>query len=189
MTTPATSQTDDQIDKATITFGGGCFWCTEAVFLGVKGVEKVVSGYSGGKMKHPSYRDICTGTTGHAEVIQITYNPKVVSYETLLEIFWNTHDPTTLNQQGADVGTQYRSVIYYNTEKERAIAEAYKKQLDDSNLYKNKIVTEISPLINFYPAEAEHQNYYALNTNQGYCQYVIRPKVEKFRKQYADKTV
>lgn len=174
-------------EKAVITFGAGCFWCTEAVFLNVKGVEKVVSGYSGGKIKNPSYREICTGTTGHAEVTQITYNPGLVSYEELLEIFWNTHDPTTLNQQGADVGTQYRSVIFYNTEKEKNIALAYKKQLDDSGIFKKSIVTEISPLTNFYPAEDYHQNYYELNPNQGYCQYVIRPKVEKFRKQFADK--
>lgn len=167
-----------------ITFGAGCFWCTEAVFLGVNGVEKVVSGYSGGKIKNPAYREICTGTTGHAEVTQITYDPSIVSYETLLEVFWNTHDPTTLNQQGADVGTQYRSVIFYNNEEERKIAEAYKNQLEKSGVFKNKIVTEISPLVNFYPAEEDHQNYYALNPNQGYCQFVVRPKVEKFRKQF-----
>lgn len=174
--------------KAMITFGAGCFWCTEAVFLGVKGVEKVVSGYSGGKIKNPCYREICTGTTGHAEVTQITYNPAVVSFEDLLEIFWNTHDPTTLNQQGADIGTQYRSVIFYNNEEERQLAEAYQQQLEQAGTFKKPIVTEISPLTNFYPAEADHQNYYALNTNQGYCQYVIRPKVEKFRKQFAGKT-
>lgn len=168
-----------------ITFGAGCFWCTEAVFLGVKGVEKVVSGYSGGKIKNPAYREICTGTTGHAEVTQITYDPSIVSYETLLEVFWNTHDPTTLNQQGADVGTQYRSVVFYNNEEERKIAEAYKNQLEESGVFKNKIVTEISPLVNFYPAEEDHQNYYALNPNQGYCQFVVRPKVEKFRKQFS----
>ena len=176
-----------QNGKAVITFGAGCFWCTEAVFLNVKGVEKVVSGYAGGQMKNPSYRDICTGTTGHAEVTQITYDPDIVSYEELLEIFWNTHDPTTLNQQGADVGTQYRSVIFYNTNKEQSIAEAYKKQLNESGMFKKGIVTEISPLTEFYPAEDYHQNYYSLNPSQGYCQYVIRPKVEKFTKQFADK--
>lgn len=181
--TNTTSNTDN---KPMITFGAGCFWCTEAVFLGVKGVEKVVSGYSGGKIKNPAYREICTGTTGHAEVTQITYNPEVVSYPTLLEIFWNTHDPTTLNQQGADVGTQYRSVIFYNNEEERKIAEEYKDQLDKSGKFKAPIVTEISPLINFYPAEEDHQNYYALNPTQGYCQFVVRPKVEKFRKQFSD---
>lgn len=183
----AMDKPDIQADKAIITFGAGCFWCTEAVFLNVKGVEKVVSGYAGGKIKNPSYREICTGTTGHAEVTQITYDPAIVSYEDMLEIFWNTHDPTTLNRQGADVGTQYRSVIFYNTEKEKEIAEAYKSQLDKSGIFKNAIVTEISPLPVFYPAEDYHQNYYALNTNQSYCQYVIRPKVDKFRKQFADK--
>lgn len=179
-----TDTTNNTTDKAMITFGAGCFWCTEAVFLGVKGVERVVSGYSGGKIKNPCYREICTGATGHAEVTQITYNPTIVSYETMLEIFWNTHDPTTLNQQGADIGSQYRSVIFYNTENERIIAEEYKKQLDKSGLYKGPIVTEISPLVNFYTAEEDHQNYYALNPDQGYCQYVIRPKVEKFRKKF-----
>ena len=178
-----TNTTND--NKGIITFGAGCFWCTEAVFLGVKGVEKVVSGYSGGKIKNPAYREICTGTTGHAEVTQITYDPLVVTYETLLEIFWNTHNPTTLNQQGADVGTQYRSVIFYNNEEERKVAEAYKNQLDEAGIYKDPIVTEISPLVNFYPAEEDHQNYYALNPNQGYCQFVVRPKVEKFRKQFS----
>lgn len=178
---------DENNELAIATFGAGCFWCTEAVFLDVKGVKKVVSGYSGGKVKNPSYREVCTGSTGHAEVTQITYDPKIISYQDLLEIFWNTHDPTTLNKQGADVGTQYRSAIFYKTEEEKAIAEAYKKQLDDSHVFKSSIVTEISPLVNFYEAEDYHQNYYDLNPNQGYCQYVIRPKVEKFRKQFADK--
>ena len=174
-------------DSEKVTFGGGCFWCTEAVFLDVKGVLKVESGYSGGKVKNPSYKEVCTGTTGHAEVTQITYDPKLVSFETLLEIFWNTHDPTTLNRQGADEGPQYRSVIFYHNEEQKKVAEQYKQQLEASHVYKNKIVTEISPLINYYPAEDYHQNYYALNQNQGYCQYVIRPKVEKFRKQFSAK--
>ena len=174
-------------DSEKVTFGGGCFWCTEAVFLAVKGVLKVESGYSGGKVKNPSYKEVCTGTTGHAEVTQITYDPKLVSFETLLEIFWNTHDPTTLNRQGADEGPQYRSVIFYHNEEQKKVAEQYKQQLEASHVYKNKIVTEISPLINYYPAEDYHQNYYALNQNQGYCQYVIRPKVEKFRKQFSTK--
>lgn len=170
-----------------VTFGAGCFWCTEAVFLNVKGVEKVESGYSGGKIKNPSYREICTGTTGHAEVTQITFDPKVVSFEDLLEVFWNTHDPTTLNRQGADEGTQYRSVVFYHNETQKKTAEAYLRQLETSKVYKNPIVTEISPLTNFYKAEDYHQNYYALNPNQGYCQYVIRPKVDKFKKQFASK--
>lgn len=170
-----------------ITFGAGCFWCTEAVFLGVNGVTNVVSGYSGGKVKNPTYREVCSGLTGHAEVTQITYNPRLVSFTDLLEIFWNTHDPTTLNRQGADEGTQYRSVIFYNDENEMKLAEAYKKQLEQSHIFKNPIVTEISPLTNFYPAEDYHQNYYALNSTQPYCQYVIRPKVEKFKAHFASK--
>ena len=169
------------------TFGNGCFWCTEAVFLAVKGISKVESGYSGGTVKNPTYREVCTGLTGHAEVIRITFDPTVISYADLLEIFWNTHDPTTLNRQGADEGTQYRSVIFYHDEEQRKTAEQYKAQLEASRVYKNRIVTEISPLTNYYPAEDYHQNYYALNPDQGYCQYVIRPKVEKFRKQFQGK--
>lgn len=169
------------------TFGSGCFWCTEAVFLAVKGVSKVESGYSGGTVKNPSYRDVCTGETGHAEVTRITFDPAVVSYSDLLEIFWNTHDPTTLNRQGADEGTQYRSVVFYHDENQKKTAEAYKVQLEASKVFSNRIVTEISPLTNYYPAEDYHQNYYALNPNAGYCQVVIRPKVEKFRKQFAKK--
>jgi peptide-methionine (S)-S-oxide reductase len=171
----------------TATFGAGCFWCTEAVFLNVKGVTKVVSGYEGGKVKNPSYREVCTGQTGHAEVTQITFDPSKVTFEELLEVFWNTHDPTTLNKQGADEGTQYRSVVFYHNDEQKQTAEAYKKQLDASHVYKNPIVTEISAASTFYPAEDYHQNYYELNPNQGYCQYVIRPKVEKFRKQFASK--
>jgi peptide-methionine (S)-S-oxide reductase len=184
------AQTEKKMESGELkkaTFGAGCFWCTEAVFLNVNGVSKVVSGYSGGKVKDPSYREVCTGMTGHAEVTQITYDPKVVSFEDLLEVFWNTHDPTTLNRQGADEGTQYRSAVFYNDDEQKKIAEQYKKQLEASHTYKNPIVTEISPLINFYPAEDYHQNYYALNANQGYCQYVIRPKVDKFKKQFASK--
>ncbi len=169
------------------TFGNGCFWCTEAVFLAVKGVSRVESGYSGGTVKNPTYREVCTGLTGHAEVIRISFDPGVISYADLLEIFWNTHDPTTLNRQGADEGTQYRSVVFYHDEAQRKTAEQYMAQLEASKVFKNRIVTEISPLINYYPAEDYHQNYYALNPDQGYCQYVIRPKVEKFRKQFQGK--
>jgi peptide-methionine (S)-S-oxide reductase len=169
------------------TFGAGCFWCTEAVFLNVKGVEKVESGYSGGKIKNPSYREICTGTTDHAEVTQITFNPKIVTFEELLEVFWNTHDPTTLNRQGADEGTQYRSVVFYHNESQKSATEDYKNQLEASHLFKKPIVTEISPLKDFYKAEDYHQNYFALNPNQSYCQYVIRPKVDKFKKQFGDR--
>ena len=171
----------------TATLGSGCFWCTEAVFLELNGVKSVVSGYTGGKVKNPTYREVCSGLTGHAEVVQVKFDPRVISYETILEVFWNTHDPTTLNRQGADEGTQYRSAVFYHSEEQRKIAEAYKAQLDKSGVFKNKIVTEITPASTFYKAEDYHQNYYELNPNQGYCQYVIRPKVEKFRKQYAGK--
>jgi peptide-methionine (S)-S-oxide reductase len=171
----------------TATFGSGCFWCTEAVFLDLKGVKAVVSGYMGGKTKNPTYQDVCTGLTGHAEVIQLQYDPKQVSYEDLLEVFWNTHDPTTLNKQGADEGTQYRSVVFYRSEEQKKTAEQYKNQLSTSGTFKKPIVTEITAATEFYKAEGYHQNYYALNPNQGYCEYVIRPKVEKFKKQFASK--
>jgi peptide-methionine (S)-S-oxide reductase len=174
-------------DLQTATLGSGCFWCTEAFFLKVKGVESVVSGYSGGKVKNPTYREVCTGLTGHAEVVQVKFNPQQITYEEILEIFWGTHDPTTLNRQGADEGTQYRSVIFYHSDEQKRIAELYKAQLDKSGTYKNPIVTEIARFTEFYPAEDYHQNYYALNPNQGYCQFVIRPKVEKFNKQFAGK--
>lgn len=169
------------------TLGSGCFWCTEAFFLKLKGVESVVSGYTGGKVKNPTYREICTGLTGHAEVIQVKFNPGIISYEEILEVFWNTHDPTTLNKQGADEGTQYRSAVFFHNAEQKKISEEYKMQLTKSGVYKNPIVTEITPFPVFYPAEDYHQNYYALNPNQGYCQYVIRPKVEKFNKQFASK--
>ena len=176
---------NNQLELAT--FGAGCFWCTEAVFQNVKGVSKVVSGYAGGKVKNPTYREICTGLTGHAEVAQITFDPSKVSFVELLEIFWNTHDPTTLNKQGADEGTQYRSVIFYHSDNQRQAATDYKKQLEASKVFKNPIVTEISPLPDYYPAENYHQNYFELNPNQSYCQYVVRPKVEKFKKQFQSK--
>lgn len=182
---PQNMNTNSTLQTATL--GAGCFWCTEAVFLNVKGVTKVVSGYSGGKVKDPTYREICSGLTGHAEVIQITFNPQIVSFEELLEVFWNTHDPTTLNKQGADEGTQYRSVIFYHDMVQKQAAEKYKKQLEASRVYKNPIVTEISPLTNHFPAEDYHQNYFELNPNQSYCQYIVRPKVEKFKKQFKDK--
>ncbi len=175
----------DNLEIATL--GSGCFWCTEAFFLPVKGIKSVVSGYSGGKIKNPTYKEVCSGLTGHAEVIQVTFNPSIISYSEILEIFWNTHDPTTLNKQGADEGTQYRSVVYYHTDEQRKIASAYKAQLNQSGVYKNPIVTEISPFTVFYPAEEYHQNYFELNPNQGYCAYVIKPKVEKFKKQFEAK--
>jgi peptide-methionine (S)-S-oxide reductase len=181
----STKKTMKETEIATL--GSGCFWCTEAFFLRVKGIESVVSGYSGGKVKNPTYREVCSGLTGHAEVIQVKFDPALITYSEVLEIFWNTHDPTTLNKQGADEGTQYRSVVFYHSEAQKQTAEDYKKQLEKSGVYKNPIVTEISPFTIFYPAEDYHQNYYALNPNQGYCQYVIRPKIEKFNKQYAAK--
>jgi peptide-methionine (S)-S-oxide reductase len=184
------AQTNSQTkmkELETATLGSGCFWCTEAFFLRVKGIESVASGYSGGKVKNPTYREVTTGLTGHAEVVQIKFDPSVITYAEVLEIFWNTHDPTTLNKQGADEGTQYRSAVFYHTEEQKKTAEAYKAQLDKSGTYKNPIVTEITPFKEFYVAEDYHQNYYALNPNQGYCQYVIRPKVEKFNKQFAAK--
>ena len=168
------------------TLGGGCFWCTEAVFQEVKGVEKVVSGYAGGHAPgKPTYREICSGLTGHAEVIQITFNADLISYEDILVIFMTTHDPTTLNQQGADKGTQYRSVIYYHNDNQKLISEEVLKQIQ--NYYDDKIVTEISPLPVFYEAEQEHQNYYRENSQQGYCSFVIAPKLSKLRKLHADK--
>ena len=168
------------------TFGGGCFWCTEAVFQEVKGVEKIVSGYSGGNVPgHPTYREICSGLTGHAEVVQVTFDASMISYEDILVIFMTTHDPTTLNKQGADRGTQYRSVIYYHDYMQKEIAEVVSKEV--GSYYENPIVTEISPLDVFYEAEDYHQDYYRNNQEQGYCSFVITPKLAKLRKLHADK--
>lgn len=169
------------------TFAGGCFWCTEAVFLDIKGVEKVVSGYIGGVTKNPTYKEICTGTTGHAEAIQITFDPTQVAYEDLLEIFFATHDPTTLNRQGADVGTQYRSEIFYHSLAQKDKAENYIALIEKEKLYEKKVVTKVSTATIFYPAEEYHQNYYNQNAEQGYCQMVIAPKLEKLRKYYKTK--
>ncbi len=169
------------------TFGSGCFWCTEAVFQDLAGVESVVSGYAGGHIKNPAYREVCEGRTGHAEVVQITYDPAVISFETLLEVFWKTHDPTTLNRQGNDVGTQYRSVIYYHDDEQKALAQQYKDKLNDSGAFASPIVTEISPMDTFYAAEAYHQNYFKNNPGQGYCSFVIRPKVDKFKQVFGEK--
>ena len=176
---------DITLEKAT--FGGGCFWCTEAVYQELQGVYKVVSGYSGGKTKDPTYKEICTGTTGHAEVVQIEFDPQQVSFEQLLEVFWKTHDPTTLNRQGADVGTQYRSVVFYHNTNQQQVAEELKKKLDASGAFAKSIVTEISPIQEFYPAEDYHQDYFALNSSQPYCQAVIAPKVSKFREVFGTK--
>jgi peptide-methionine (S)-S-oxide reductase len=176
---------NDSVQVAT--FAGGCFWCTEAVFLEVKGVEKIVSGFTGGFIKNPAYREVCNETTGHAEGIQITFNPKEVAYEDLLEIFFATHDPTTLNKQGADVGTQYRSAIFYHSKEQKEKAEKYIQLIEKEKLYANPIVTQIEEAGVFYLAEDYHQNYYNQNKEQGYCQYVIAPKLDKLRKYYKSK--
>ena len=168
-------------------FGTGCFWCTEAVFQELKGVSKVVSGYSGGRVANPSYEEVCTGTTGHAECLKVVYDPAVISYDELLEVFWEVHDPTTLNRQGNDVGTQYRSVIFYQDEEQKQKAEHYKEELNKSKAYDKPIVTEITAFTKFYPAEDYHQNYFNTHGNQPYCSIVIKPKVEKFEKVFKDK--
>jgi peptide-methionine (S)-S-oxide reductase len=169
------------------TFGAGCFWCTEAVFSQLKGVHSAVPGYCGGTVKNPSYQQVCTGSTGHAEAVQVTYDPKLISYPELLEVFWRTHDPTTTNRQGNDVGTQYRSVIFYHSDEQKRLAAEYKKKLDAAGAFNGPIVTEIIPFKDFYRAEDYHQNYFAQNSEQPYCQLVIVPKLEKFKKVFHDK--
>ena len=169
------------------TFGAGCFWCTEAVFQQLNGVHSVVSGYSGGSVKNPTYQQVCSGTTGHAEVIQITFDPKVISFPDLLEVFWKTHNPTTPNRQGNDTGPQYRSVIFYHTPEQKDLAEQYKQKLDAAGAFTAPIVTQIVPFAEFYPAEAHHQNYYLDNSRQPYCSVVVRAKLEKFEKVFKDK--
>lgn len=180
-TIPAGVKTD------TATFGTGCFWCTEAVFQQLEGVLKATSGYSGGHIANPTYKDVCTGETGHAECLQIVYDPTKVTYDELLEAFWQVHDPTTLNKQGNDVGTQYRSAIFYHNEEQKQKAEKYKAELDKSGAWENPVVTEIVPAQTFYKAEDYHQNYYNDNGSQPYCYFVIRPKVEKFQKVFKNK--
>ncbi|WP_394334435.1 peptide-methionine (S)-S-oxide reductase MsrA [Reichenbachiella faecimaris] len=169
------------------TFGNGCFWCTEAIFQELNGVSKAVSGYMGGEVKNPTYKEVCSGTTGHAEVLQITYDPSVITFDELLEVFWKTHDPTTLNRQGNDVGTQYRSAVFYHNADQKMLASEYKGKLDASGAWSDPIVTEITAADTFYPAEDYHQEYFNLNGSQPYCNFVIRPKVEKFRKVFKDK--
>jgi peptide-methionine (S)-S-oxide reductase len=178
---------NDNKDMEIATFAGGCFWCTEAIFLEIKGVKKVVSGYIGGSTLNPTYSEICTGTTGHAEAIQITFDPSEVGFEDLLEVFFGTHDPTTLNRQGADVGTQYRSAIFYHSEDQMKKAQNYITLIAKEKLYDREIVTKVSPATKFYAAEDYHQNYYNQNASQGYCQMVIAPKLEKLRKYYSSK--
>lgn len=171
----------------TATFGGGCFWCVEAIFERVNGVLEVVSGYSGGSVADPDYRQVTSGATGHAEVVQIRYNPEIVSYLELLEIFFRTHDPTTLNRQGADVGTQYRSIVLYHSEEQYALAKEMIQELDSGDIWDDPIVTELKAFDKFYPAESYHQEYFENNPNQGYCRLVIQPKVEKFEKIFKEK--
>jgi peptide-methionine (S)-S-oxide reductase len=173
--------------KDTATLAGGCFWCTEAIFQRLKGVDTVIAGYTGGTVKNPSYREVCTGTTGHAEGIQIIYDPKVISFTDLLEVFFKFHDPTTLNSQGADHGTQYRSGIFYHSEEQKKTAEKVIKELTDAKAFDDPIVTEITPYTNFYSAEDYHQNYFNNNKEQGYCRVVINPKVEKLEKVFKEK--
>ncbi|WP_423127439.1 peptide-methionine (S)-S-oxide reductase MsrA [Gaoshiqia sp. Z1-71] len=170
-----------------ITLGGGCFWCTETIFNELNGVVSVISGYSGGEVINPSYKEICTGRTGHAEVVEVEFDPSVISFTELLEVFFATHDPTTLNRQGADVGTQYRSAIFYRNQNQKEIAESIIDRLNRENIFGKPVVTELSPWKNFFRAEDYHQNYFSNNTGQPYCQFVIIPKVEKFRKIFRDK--
>jgi peptide-methionine (S)-S-oxide reductase len=172
----------DSLEVATL--GAGCFWCVEAIFQDIKGVKKVESGYSGGSIKNPSYKEVCNGTTGHAEVVQVTFDPKEVAFSSVLEVFFSTHDPTTLNRQGADVGTQYRSAIFYHSEEQRKVAELAKEAAQASGDWSNPIVTEISAYSNFYKAEDYHQDYYNQNGTQPYCQIVITPKIDKFKKKF-----
>ncbi|WP_445664521.1 peptide-methionine (S)-S-oxide reductase MsrA [Fodinibius sp. AD559] len=183
-----TNNTTDTMSSTTMeeaTFGAGCFWCVEAVFEEVKGVKSAVAGYAGGELPNPTYRQVSSGQTGHAEVTRITFDPSVISYKQLLEVFWHTHNPTTKNRQGADVGPQYRSAIFYHNEKQKEIAEKSLEKTNNSNLWEDPIVTEIEPLSNYSVAENYHQNYYENNPNAGYCQVVIAPKLKKFRKEFS----
>ena len=181
------STPDMGINTDTATFGGGCFWCIEAVFQQLDGVVSVASGYEGGEKADPTYAQVCSGTTGHAEVVQVVFDPAIVTYAELLEVFWSVHDPTTLNRQGADIGTQYRSVIFYHNDIQRELAVDYKRRLNEEGAFSDPVITEISPATAFYKAEAYHQNYYLENENQPYCSFVIRPKLEKFSKVFKDK--
>ena len=177
---------NNKITLETATFGSGCFWCTEAIFERLNGVHSVVSGFAGGTVPNPTYEAVCNGKTGHAEVCQITYNPNVISYDELLKVFWKTHDPTTLNKQGNDVGTQYRSVIFYHNEKQKERAEYYKNELNKSESWNDPIVTVIESYNNFYKAEDYHQHYFEKNPYQGYCSFIIAPKIEKFKKVFKE---
>lgn len=174
-------------DTELATFASGCFWCTEAVFQQIKGVKKVESGFSGGHVKNPTYKQVCTGTTGHAEVVHLTFDPKAITYAQLLEVFWRSHDPTTKDRQGNDRGPEYRSAIFYHSERQKQLAERYKQKIDDASVFRNPVVTEITAFEAFYPADEEHQNFYANNPNQGYCYTVIGPKLRKLKQVFADK--
>ena len=178
---------DEPKQTDTATLGAGCFWCVEAVFQNLNGVISVTSGYSGGKVANPAYKEVCTGQTGHAEVCNVVFDSSKISFDEILEVFWKTHDPTTMNRQGNDEGTQYRSAIFYHTPEQKELAEKYKKQLNASGAYDDPIVTEITPFANFYKAEDYHQNYFNENGDQPYCRFVIQPKVEKFKKVFKDK--
>ena len=177
----------DEPARELATFGGGCFWCLEAVYKELGGVGRVVSGYAGGSAADPSYEEVCSGSTGHAEVVQITYDPRAVSFRELLEVFFTIHDPTTLNRQGADVGTQYRSAVFYHTPEQKEETERVITELTVNGVWPSPIVTEVVPLEKFYPAEDYHQDYFARNPYQGYCRMVVAPKVSKFRKQFTDR--
>ncbi|RXQ95561.1 peptide-methionine (S)-S-oxide reductase [Ancylomarina salipaludis] len=190
LSTLSQASTQSEMEKKNTeiaTLGAGCFWCVETIFEELKGVINVESGYMGGETLNPSYKDVCTGETGHAEVCQITFDPTIISFEELLEVFWQIHNPTTLNRQGADVGTQYRSVIFYHNDNQKQIAEDLLKSLDKSGAWDDPIVTEISPAKEFYKAENYHQDYYNLNKSQPYCSFVIKPKIEKFKKAFESK--
>jgi peptide-methionine (S)-S-oxide reductase len=182
-------QTETNVNDTTasIVLGGGCFWCVEAQYLMLDGVQKVESGYAGGNTKNPTYKEVCTGLTNHAEVVKITYDPRKLSFDDILYAFWQSHDPTTLNRQGNDEGTQYRSVVFYSTEEEKQKTEAYIKKLNEEKAFDNPVVTQVAPLTKFYIAEDYHQNYYNNNITQGYCMFVVGPKVEKFKKIFKDK--
>ena len=171
----------------TATFGSGCFWCSEALFQRVKGVKTVASGFSGGSVANPTYEQVCRGDTGHAEVVQVTFDPKVVSYPELLEVFWRSHDPTTRNRQGNDYGPQYRSVIFYHTDRQRELAERYRKKIDEAGVFANLVVTEIEPFTAFYPADEHHRDYYNRNSQTGYCQAIIGRKLEKLKAVFGDR--
>ncbi len=180
------SQKGDEIKLDSVILGGGCFWCIEAILNELKGVEKVESGYSGGNLKNPTYEEVCSGKTGHAEVVKITFDPEIISYEKLVEIFFHIHDPTTLNRQGNDVGTQYRSVIFYNSDEQKKSAEDVIKKISDSGLWDDPIVTDVTALDVYYPAEDYHQDYYNNNKEKSYCSIVIAPKIAKFYEEYKD---